>query len=78
MQRITTGWIGEHMADRIWYASPNGDWWAGDWHDEKPFVYVLHERDIPEDIEGVEEDKFEDLIMELGTKVEIPQVPDLI
>ena len=59
---------------RTWFASPNGDWWAADWHDEPPFVYMLREYEIPEDIEGIEEDKFEDLIMELGTKVEIPDL----
>jgi hypothetical protein len=57
---------------RTWFASPNGDWWAADWHEEAPFVYVLREYDIPGDIEGVEEDKFEELIMELGTKITIP------
>lgn len=50
---------------RVWYASPNGDWWGGN---EADFVMVLKESDLPADIdpESIEGDKFEDLITEFG------------
>lgn len=51
--------------ERVWYASPNGDWWGGK---DADYVFVLRESDLPEDIdpEEIEGDKFEDIIMELG------------
>jgi len=57
----------EHKPEyRTWFASPNGDWWG-----DSNVVHVLHEYELPEDIE-LEGDKFEDVIMEYGTEVEIP------
>jgi hypothetical protein len=35
------------MADRIWYASPNGDWWGGK---DANYVFVLKESDLPEGV----------------------------
>jgi hypothetical protein len=54
------------MTDRIWYASPNGDWWGGS---DMDYVMVLKESDLPEgiDLEEIEGDKFEDIIVEHGT-----------
>jgi hypothetical protein len=54
---------------RTWIASPNGDWW--DATHAPVTVHVVHEHELPEDIE-LEGDKFEDVIMEYGTQVEIP------
>jgi hypothetical protein len=59
--------------DRVWIASPNGDWWSAD-SDTGSHVYILREADLPVDLDSDEElegDKFEDLIMELGSKVKI-------
>lgn len=53
---------------RTWYASPNGDWWGND-VDSPGYVYVVTEDQIPKDrADDIEEDKFEDVIMEYGTK----------
>jgi hypothetical protein len=54
------------MSDRVWYASPNGDWWGGK---DMDYVMVLKESDLPEGIEPdeIEGDKFEDIIIEHGT-----------
>lgn len=73
MQRTTTGRIGDIMSDRIWYASPNGDWWGGK---DANYVFVLKESDLPEgvDPEEIEGDKFEDIIMESGVQVDIPDL----
>jgi hypothetical protein len=56
--------------ERVWYASPNGDWWTGS---ESDFVFVLKESDLPADIDpdSIEGDKFEDIITEHGTTVYI-------
>lgn len=51
---------------RTWFASPNGDWWG-----DSNVVHVVHEYELPGDIE-LEGDKFEDVIMEYGTEVKIP------
>jgi hypothetical protein len=61
------------MADRIWYASPNGDWWGGK---DANYVFVLKESDLPQgvDPEEIEGDKFEDIIMESGVQVDIPDL----
>jgi hypothetical protein len=57
----------EHKPEhRTWFASPNGDWWEG-----SNVVHVLHEYELPGDIE-VEGDKFEDEIFEYGTEIKIP------
>ena len=55
---------------RVWYASPNGDWWGGS---DADYVFVLKESDLPSDIdpESIEEDKFEDIIMKHGKTVYI-------
>ena len=55
---------------RVWYASPNGDWWEGKDND---YVFVLKESDLPEgvDPEEIEGDKFEDIIIEHGETVYI-------
>jgi hypothetical protein len=55
---------------RVWYASPNGDWWGGS---DADYVFVLKESDLPKDIDldSIEEDKFEDVIMKHGTTVYI-------
>lgn len=55
---------------RVWYASPNGDWWGGS---DADYVFVLKESDLPADIdpESIEEDKFEDIIMKHGATVYI-------
>ena len=47
--------------ERVWYASPNGDWWTGS---ESDYVFVLKESDLPADIDpdSIEGDKFEDII----------------
>lgn len=60
---------------KIWYASPNGDWWEGQ---EADYVYVLREEDLPEDtdIEAIEGDKFEKVIMEHGKAVEFSELYD--
>ncbi len=54
------------MTERVWFASPNGDWWGGK---DADFVFVLKESDLPEgtDPESIEGDKFEDLITQHGT-----------
>jgi len=60
--------------NRIWYASPNGDWWGGS---DADYVFVLKESDIPEgmfDAESIEGDKFEDIIMKHGETVYIETV----
>lgn len=64
----------EATTDRVWIASPNGDWWAAN-SDGGSHVYVLKESDLPAgfdpeevDIEG---DKWENTIMELGSQVKI-------
>ena len=50
--------------ERVWFASPNGDWWGGK---DTDFVFVLREDDIPKDeIENIEQDKFEKLIIKYG------------
>lgn len=51
--------------ERVWYASPNGDWWGGS---DADYVFVLKESDLPADFdpESIEGDKFEDIIIELG------------
>lgn len=64
--RDETGRFVEPKEYRTWFASPNGDWWEG-----VNRVHVLHEYELPEDIE-LEGDKFEDVIMEYGEAVEIP------
>lgn len=67
--RDETGQFVKPKEYRTWIASPNGDWWDGT---HAPVtVHVVHEYELPEDIE-VEGDKFEDVIMEYGTEVEIP------
>ena len=68
----------EAATDRVWVASPNGDWWSAG-SDTGSHVYILRESDLPSDLDGeeVEGDKFEDLIMELGTKVQIPVIKQL-
>lgn len=55
---------------RVWFASPNGDWWTGS---DMDYVFVLKESDLPADIdpESIEGDKFEDIITECGTTVYI-------
>ena len=55
---------------RVWYASPNGDWWGGS---DADYVFVLKESDLPADIdpESIEEDKFEDIIVKHGSTVYI-------
>lgn len=63
----------EATKDRVWVASPNGDWWAAD-SDAGSHVYILREADLPADLDSDEElegDKFENLIMELGSRVKI-------
>lgn len=60
--------------NRIWYASPNGDWWGGA---DADYVFVLKESDIPAgmfDEESIEGDKFEDIIMKHGETVYIETV----
>ena len=54
------------MTERVWFASPNGDWWGGS---DADYVIVLKESDLPAgvDPESIEGDKFEDLITEHGT-----------
>jgi hypothetical protein len=68
----------EAATDRVWVASPNGDWWSAG-SDTGSHVYILKESDLPADLdsEELEGDKFEDLIMELGTKVQIPVIKQL-
>lgn len=69
LDRDETGQFVEPKEHRTWIASPNGDWWDGT---HAPVtVHVVHEYELPEDIE-LEGDKFEDVIMEYGTEVEIP------
>lgn len=60
---------------KIWYASPNGDWWEGE---DMDYVFVLREEDLPEDtdIETVEGDKFEKVIMEHGKVVAFSELYD--
>jgi hypothetical protein len=54
---------------RVWYASPNGDWWGGS--PASGYIYRITEDQIPEGYEEyIEEDKFEDVILEYGTKLE--------
>jgi hypothetical protein len=57
---------------RTWFANENGDWWG-----ESKTIYVLHEYDLPKDFDEdeIENDKFEDVIRELGREF---QIPDLI
>ena len=64
--RDETGKFVDPKEYRTWFASPNGDWWEG-----VNRVHVVHEYELPEDIE-LEGDKFEDVIMEYGETVEIP------
>jgi hypothetical protein len=56
--------------ERVWYASPNGDWWVGS---DADYVFVLKESDLPEgiELESIEGDKFEDIITKHGTTVYI-------
>ena len=55
---------------KVWYASPNGDWWTGE---DADYVFVLKESDLPAGIdpESIEGDKFEDIIIEHGETVYI-------
>ena len=57
---------------RTWFCNENGDWWG-----DSNIIYVLHEYDLPEgfDEDEIENDKFEDVIRELGREF---QIPDLI
>jgi hypothetical protein len=57
---------------RTWFCNENGDWWG-----DSKIIYVLHEYDLPEgfDEDEIENDKFEDVIRELGREF---QIPDLI
>jgi len=57
---------------RTWFCNENGDWWG-----DSKIIYVLHEYDLPEgfDEDEIENDKFEDVIKELGREF---QIPDLI
>ena len=52
--------------ERVWYASPNGDWWGGS---DMDYVMVLKESDLPEGFEpdDIEGDNFADIIAENGT-----------
>jgi hypothetical protein len=56
--------------ERVWYASPNGDWWVGS---DADYVFVLKESDLPEGLEpeSIEGDKFEDIITKHGKTVYI-------
>lgn len=50
--------------ERVWFASPNGDWWGGK---DTDYVFVLREADLPEEHDDeIEEDKFEILIQRYG------------
>lgn len=67
--RDETGQFVKSKEHRTWIASPNGDWWEAT--SAPVTVHVVHEYELPEDIE-LDGDKFEDVIMEYGTEVEIP------
>lgn len=56
---------------RTWFANDNGDWWG-----ELNTIYVLHEYNLPEgfDEDEIENDKFEDVIRDLGQEFEIPDL----